>query len=104
MAAGSKNAKTPNIDQLAKEGFRYLYCFDNGAVCAPTSILLDHRMHAISNGTQPMRSGFEILDSIRFYNELLQEAGYYTSNCSKTDYNLRGPNDATQRNSGTIRG
>ena len=89
---GSKNAKTPNIDQLAKEGFRYLYCFDNGAVCAPTRSSWITGMHAISNGTQPMRSGFEIPDSIRFYNELLQEAGYYTSNCSKTDYNLRGSN------------
>ena len=24
---GSKNAKTPNLDQFAKEGFRYLHCF-----------------------------------------------------------------------------
>ena len=89
---GSKNAKTPNIDQLAKEGFRYLYCFDNGAVCAPTRSSWITGMHSISNGTQPMRSGFEIPESIKFYNELLQEAGYFTSNCSKTDYNLRGPN------------
>tara|TARA_E500000331_G_scaffold256724_1_gene247430 strand:+ start:289 stop:2145 length:1857 start_codon:yes stop_codon:yes gene_type:complete len=88
---GSKNAKTPNIDQLAKEGFRYLYCFDNGAVCAPTRSSWITGMHSISNGTQPMRSGFEIPATISFYNELLQKAGYYTSNCSKTDYNLRGP-------------
>ncbi|MDB4801737.1 sulfatase-like hydrolase/transferase, partial [Akkermansiaceae bacterium] len=33
---GGKNTKTPAIDQLAQEGFRYLYCFDNAAVCAPT--------------------------------------------------------------------
>ena len=51
---GSKNAKTPNIDQLAKEGFRYLYCFDNGAVCAPTRSSWITGMHSISNGTQPM--------------------------------------------------
>ena len=89
---GSKNAKTPNIDQLAREGFRYLYCFDNGAVCAPTRSSWITGMHAISNGTQPMRSGFEIPEYIRYYNELLQQAGYFTSNCSKTDYNLRGAN------------
>lgn len=88
---GSKNAKTPNIDQLAQEGFRYLYCFDNGAVCAPTRSSWITGMHSISNGTQPMRSGFEIPASISFYNELLQKAGYFTSNCSKTDYNLRAP-------------
>ena len=89
---GAKNAKTPHIDQLAKEGFRYLYCFDNGAVCAPTRSSWITGMHAISNGTQPMRSGFEIPGFIRFYNEQLQKVGYFTSNCSKTDYNLRGPN------------
>jgi N-sulfoglucosamine sulfohydrolase len=89
---GAKNAKTPHIDQLARDGFRYLYCFDNGAVCAPTRSSWITGMHAISNGTQPMRSGFEIPSFIRFYNELLQKAGYFTSNCSKTDYNLRGPN------------
>jgi N-sulfoglucosamine sulfohydrolase len=89
---GAKNAKTPNIDQLAREGFRYLYCFDNGAVCAPTRSSWITGMHAISNGTQPMRSGYEIPGFIRFYNEQLQKVGYFTSNCSKTDYNLRGPN------------
>ena len=65
---GSKNAQTPNIDQLAKEGFRYLYCFDNGAVCAPTRSSWITGMHSISNGTQPMRSGFVIPESIKFYN------------------------------------
>ena len=70
---GAKNAKTPHIDQLAKEGFRYLYCFDNGAVCAPTRSSWITGMHAISNGTQPMRSGFEIPPFIRFYNEQLQK-------------------------------
>ena len=77
---GAKNAKTPHIDQLAKEGFRYLYCFDNGAVCAPTRSSWITGMHAISNGTQPMRSGFEIPGFIRFYNEQLQKIGYFTSN------------------------
>ena len=86
---GSKNSKTPNIDQLAMEGFRYLYCFDNGAVCAPTRASWITGMHSISNGTQPMRSNFRIPHFISFYNELLQKAGYFTSNCSKTDYNLQ---------------
>jgi hypothetical protein len=43
---GSRNCKTPNIDKLAEEGFRYTHCFDNAAVCAPTradAIHMDHR-------------------------------------------------------------
>ena len=53
---GGVNANTPAIDGLAKEGFRYLYCFDNAAVCAPTRSCWITGMYAISNGTQPMRS------------------------------------------------
>ena len=33
---GWSNARTPAIDELASEGFRYSHCFDNAAVCAPT--------------------------------------------------------------------
>jgi arylsulfatase A-like enzyme len=86
---GSKNAKTPNIDTLATEGFRYKYCFDNAAVCAPTRYTWLSGMHAISCGTQEMRSGAEIPADVVYYNKQLQKAGYYTSNCQKTDYNLR---------------
>ena len=35
----SKNAKTPNIDKLAREGFRYNYCFSNTAVSSPHDVL-----------------------------------------------------------------
>ena len=57
---GSKNAKTPNIDRLAKEGFRYTHCFDNAAVCAPTRATWITGHYAISLGTQPMRSRYLI--------------------------------------------
>ena len=91
---GSKNAQTPAIDQLAREGFRYTHCFDNAAVCAPTRSCWITGMYAISNGTQPMRSRNEIPhDEIKYYPDLLREAGYHTSNPSKTDYNIGGRND-----------
>ena len=44
---GGTNADTPNIDQLAKEGFRYTHCFDNAAVCAPTRSCWITGMYAI---------------------------------------------------------
>ncbi len=91
---GSTNAKTPNIDQLAKEGFRYTHCFDNAAVCAPTRSCWITGMYAISNGTQPMRSRNLIPhDKIKYYPDLLNSAGYHTSNPGKTDYNIGGRND-----------
>jgi arylsulfatase A-like enzyme len=72
---GGQNAQTPNIDQLATEGFRYLNCYDNAAVCAPTRSSWITGMHAISNGTQPMRSSNRVPDHLKFYNEQLQLAG-----------------------------
>ena len=91
---GSTNAKTPAIDQLAKEGFRYRYCFDNAAVCAPTRSVWITGMYGISNGTQPMRSRNLIPhDKIPYYPDLLKKAGYHTSNPGKTDYNIGGRND-----------
>lgn len=91
---GGTNAKTPAIDQLASEGFRYLHCFDNAAVCAPTRSCWITGMYAISNGTQPMRSRNEIPhDRIKYYPDLLKQAGYHTSNCTKTDYNIGGRPD-----------
>ena len=91
---GGTNAKTPAIDQLAKEGFRYLYCFDNAAVCAPTRSVWITGMYGISNGTQPMRSRNLIPhDQIPYYPDLLKKAGYHTSNPGKTDYNIGGRED-----------
>ena len=91
---GGTNARTPAIDQLAKEGFRYTHCFDNAAVCAPTRSCWITGMYAISNGTQPMRSRNLIPhDKLNYYPDLLREAGYHTSNPGKTDYNIGGRPD-----------
>ncbi|MBT3200757.1 MAG: sulfatase [Phycisphaerales bacterium] len=91
---GGVNAKTPAIDQLAKEGFRYTQCFDNAAVCAPTRSTWITGMYAISNGTQPMRSRNHIPhDKIKYYPDLLKAAGYHITNGGKTDYNIGGRSD-----------
>ena len=91
---GGTNAHTPAIDQLAKEGFRYTHCFDNAAVCAPTRSCWITGMYAVSNGTQPMRSRNLIPhDRLVYYPDLLNKAGYHTSNPGKTDYNVGGRED-----------
>jgi len=91
---GGKNCKTPAIDKLAEEGFRYTHCFDNAAVCAPTRSTWITGMYAISNGTQPMRSRNDIPhDVIKYYPDLLRKAGYHSTNPGKTDYNIGGRPD-----------
>lgn len=91
---GAANCQTPNIDKLADEGFRYLHCFDNAAVCAPTRSTWITGLYAISMGTQPMRSRYNIPhDKIPYYPDQLKKAGYHISNGNKTDYNIGGRRD-----------
>ncbi|EDM25407.1 probable sulfatase atsG [Lentisphaera araneosa HTCC2155] len=91
---GNKFAITPNLDKLASEGFLYEKCFANAPVCAPSRSTWITGIHAISMGTHPMRSRYEIPhDKIKYYVDYLKEAGYYTTNCTKTDYNIGGRDD-----------
>ncbi len=91
---GNPLAKTPNIDRLANEGFRYTHAFANIPVCSPTRGSWITGIHALSLGIQPMRSRNEIPhDRIPYYPDLLRARGYYTGNSTKTDYNIGGRED-----------
>lgn len=91
---GNPFADTPNIDKLAKEGFQYMHCYSNAPVCAPQRSTWITGIHAISMGTHPMRSRYPIPhDKIKYYPDLLKQAGYYVGNARKTDYNIGGRPD-----------
>ena len=91
---GNPHADTPNIDRLAAEGFQYMHCYANAPVCAPSRSTWITGVHAISMGTHPMRSRYPIPhDRIRYYPDLLKDAGYYVGNARKTDYNIGGRSD-----------
>jgi len=85
---GYKNAVTPHLDKLASEGILYENAFANAPVCAPARSTIITGMYPPSMGTQHMRSKNPIPDKIKFFPQYLREAGYYTTNCSKTDYNI----------------
>jgi len=89
---GDPVARTPNIDQFAKKGVRFLNCFSNAAVCAPARQTLITGMYATSLGGQHMRSKAVYPPGVAFFPKYLRDAGYYTTNNSKTDYN-GGPED-----------
>jgi len=91
---GNPHAETPHIDRLAKEGFQYMHCYANAPVCAPSRSTWITGIHAISLGTAPMRSRYEIPhDQIKYYPDVLRHAGYYCANVRKTDYNIGGRGD-----------
>lgn len=87
---GNPQAHTPHMDRLAREGIRYTHAYANAPVCAAARTTWITGVCAVSLGTQNMRSRYAIPPSIRFYPELLREAGYFCSNNSKTDYNIAG--------------
>lgn len=91
---GNTRAKTPNIDKLATEGFRYTAAYASAPVCAASRTTLITGINGVSMGTHPMRSRYEIPHNlIKYYPDYLREGGYYTINQSKTDYNIGGRPD-----------
>ena len=109
---GDPIAITPNIDQLAEQGIRYTQAYSVSGVCAPSRAALITGMYPTSFGAQHMRttSRTASLDQItdpellaipvyeavpppeaRTYAELFRQAGYYTTNNVKTDYQFHNP-------------
>jgi arylsulfatase A-like enzyme len=86
---GNKDAITPNIDKLATEGVRYKYGYSNAAVCAVARNTMILGRYASSMGTHNMRSRYPVPDKFKTYPTFLREAGYFTVNRSKTDYNFK---------------
>ncbi len=67
---GVKSVKTPNIDQLAKDGIRYTHAYSTVGVCAPSRSSVITGMYPVSIGSQNMRtSGTNI-----FYNGVTGES------------------------------
>jgi arylsulfatase A-like enzyme len=85
---GDKLAKTPHIDNLAANGVLYKHAYSTAAVCGPARTTLILGMYPPSVGGEHMRSQTPLPSFIKLYPQYLQEAGYYTTNNSKKDYNI----------------
>lgn len=90
---GDQFATTPNLDAFAKESVRYTRAFAAAPVCSPSRACLITGVSTVSLGAHQMRSAFPIPDRIKGFPSYLREAGYFTTNNFKTDYN----NGAAQR-------
>jgi arylsulfatase A-like enzyme len=85
---GNKDARTPAIDQLAREGVRFTNAFSTGTVCAPSRSCIITGVKTYKSGTGNHRSYYPIPEFIKGFPNYLQKEGYYTTNNSKTDYNI----------------
>ena len=84
---GDPLARTPAIDRLAREGIVFDKAYSTSAVCAPTRASIITGMFAPALGTQHMRSNVPMPAWLRYFPAYLRDAGYYTTNSAKTDYN-----------------
>ncbi|MFT4152913.1 sulfatase [Parafilimonas sp.] len=111
---GDKTVKTPNIDQLAREGVRYTNVYTTAGVCAPSRSAIITGMYQTSIGTQHMRTLFPaetakrigipaysavIPDYVKCFPEYLRRAGYYCTNNEKQDYQFIPPVTVWDENS-----
>lgn len=85
---GDSKAKTPNIDKLASQGVRFTNAFATGTVCSPSRTCLITGVKTYETGTGNHRIKFPLPSTIKGFPKYLRDAGYYTSNNAKTDYNI----------------
>lgn len=95
-AYGNSDAKTPNMDRLAEEGVRFNNAFATNTVCSASRSTIITGVETYKMGTGNHRSDFPIPEYIKGFPFYLQQQGYYTSNNSKTDYNVKDMETFTQ--------
>jgi arylsulfatase A-like enzyme len=88
---GDKNARTPNIDRLAREGVRFTNAYATGPVCSSSRSTIFTGARTYEMGTGNHRSQYPIPDSIKGFPYFMKEVGYFTSNCGKKDYSIAEP-------------
>jgi len=86
----ANGAETPRIAEMAKEGVIFTRAFSNCPVCSAARSVLATGCYGSRIGTQYHRK-FKTVpmpDGLAPIGTLMQQAGYYTSNKRKTDYNF----------------
>ena len=88
---GDAYAKTPVFDALAAEGLRYTHAYSVGPVCSVSRSSIVSGMYPTSLGTMHHRSNVGRPPAfLKMIPNQMREAGYYTTNNAKTDYNIGG--------------
>ena len=96
-------AQAPNIEALAAEGITFRNAYSCAPVCSVARTTLITGCYAPRLGTQYHRRSqmIQLPDGLKMFPAYLREAGYYTTNNSKEDYNATGNqqawNDSSRR-------
>lgn len=102
---GDHTVETPNLSRLAGEGVRFTQVYSSSGVCAPSRAAIATGMYQNRIGAQHMRTsglagfapeGFVPYEAVppaemKMHSQYFREAGYYTSNNAKEDYQFKVP-------------
>jgi arylsulfatase A-like enzyme len=82
-------AETPHIEELAEHGLIYDHAFSNAPVCSVARTTLITGCYGPRIGTQYHRRSVMVPmpPGLKMFPAYLRDAGYYTANNSKKDYN-----------------
>ena len=124
---GDMTAKTPSIDNLAKEAMVFENAFATVGVCAPSRSAIITGMYPTHIGTMHMRTGMDVASwgkrkykkdipvadingtpiiqysavipaEVKCFPEYLRAEGYFCTNNQKTDYQFAAPVTAWDQN------
>lgn len=84
-------APTPHIAELARGGLLFTHAFANAPVCSVSRSTLITGAYGPRIGSQYHRKIRQVPmpENLKMFPEYLREAGYYTTNNHKEDYNLQ---------------
>ncbi|MDG0997306.1 MAG: sulfatase [Gammaproteobacteria bacterium] len=100
---GDMTVMTPNLSRLAAEGIRFTQVYSTSGVCAPSRAAIATGMYQNRIGAQHMRTtnignfgvkGLTAYEAVppahvKMHSQYFREAGYYTSNNAKEDYQFQ---------------
>ncbi len=86
-AYGNKDINTPNLDLLAEQGVVFNNALANAPYSSPARSSLISGSYATTYGNDWHRNN-HIVPGQYFFPQYLREAGYFTVNAGKTDYNV----------------
>lgn len=110
---GDMVAKTPNLDEFAKESIRYSRMYTTIGVSAPSRAALITGMYPSSIGANNMRNYmpasegkgkttpvYDVVlpDGVKCYTEYMRAKGFYCTNSQKNDYQFAPPLTAWDEN------
>ena len=87
---GNPHVRTPNIDRLAARGIRFDQARSTAPHCSPARSTIVSGTPATSWGTDWHRQAWPVPNERFYLPKSLHDAGYFTTNNSKTDYNAKG--------------